>query len=54
MEISKKYMNWLIRRKREARANAPRGFFSRRGTLALERDASAHRRFSYLYEDLLE
>jgi len=54
MKISTKYMKWLMQRKREARANAPRGFFSRRGTLALERDSSAHRRFSYLYEDLLE
>jgi hypothetical protein len=54
MEISTTYMAWLMKRKQEAFTNAPLGFFARRGQLTLSRDASAHRRYSYIYEDLLE
>lgn len=54
MNITENYMQWLMKRKREAMENAPRGFFTRRGNLALTRDSSAHRRYSYLYEDMLE
>jgi len=54
MKITANYMHWLMKRKREAARNAPRGFFTRRGNLALARDSSAHRRYSYLYEDMLE
>lgn len=32
----------------------PERFFRRRGALDLTRDASRHRRYSYLYEDTLE
>jgi len=39
---------------RRPRVRVPARFFRRRGALDLTRDASAHRRYSYLYEDTLE
>ncbi|MGP1282719.1 MAG: hypothetical protein ACTS1X_07065 [Parasphingopyxis sp.] len=43
----------LMLRKEEKLARVPRRFFGRRGQLDLDRDASQHRRFAYLYEDML-
>ncbi|WP_299323715.1 hypothetical protein [Parasphingopyxis sp.] len=43
----------LIARKNEKQKRLPRFFFSKRGHMNLRRDASQHRRFAYLYEDML-
>lgn len=48
------YMRWLLHRKRESLRDFKTGFFSRRGSLDLRHDGSAHRRYSYIYEDMLE
>ncbi len=41
-------------RRTRMRVRVPARFFRKRGALDLTRDASGHRRYSYLYEDTLE
>ncbi|MEO1170102.1 MAG: hypothetical protein AAFW97_15470 [Pseudomonadota bacterium] len=43
----------LIARKNEKQKRVPRFFFANRGHMNLRRDRSQHRRFAYLYEDML-
>ncbi|QLC23617.1 hypothetical protein HFP57_00275 [Parasphingopyxis algicola] len=43
----------LMLRKEEKLARVPRRFFGRRGQLDLHNDTAQHRRFAYLYEDML-
>ena len=43
----------LLRRKDDTEKGVSRTFFTKRGRLDFRHDKSGHRRFTYLYEDLL-
>lgn len=43
----------LIARKNEKLKSVSRAFFANRGHMNLQNDKSQHRRFAYLYEDML-
>lgn len=43
----------IVRQKARTLRNSPANFFMRRGELDLTRDSAAHRRYHWLYEDML-